>query len=415
MTAQLLDNQSDYTMVTLSSGLRLVYIKRNSVAEIFGVATKVGSRDEMPGEYGLAHFVEHTIFKGTSKRRANSIINCMESVGGELTAYTTKEETFIYSIFPQGNALRAINLISELVNNSIFPNNELDKEREVVAEEIDSYLDSPSEAVYDDFDDMLFAGSPLGHNILGNKESLGSFNSDVCRMFLNRFYRVSNMVVFYIGNESLSKISKRIEANFGELREGEIKRDNKSPIITKRFEEIRGDGSNHQGHTVMGAPIPSIYSPERHSYALINNILGGPGMNSRLNVSLRERRGLVYSVESSLAMYSDIGVMAIYFGCNPEDTQRCKRLIETELRRISDYQIPESTLRRAKRQYIGQLTIATASTEQTILSAARSVLFRNKVVTPKDIAKQIERLTSVEIHAAAQMLHPDNLSSLTLS
>ena len=138
-------------------------------------------------------------------------------------------------------------------------------------------------------------------------------------------------------------------------------------------------------------------------------------MNSRLNVSLRERRGLVYSVESSLAMYSDIGVMAIYFGCNPEDTQRCKRLIETELRRISDYQIPESTLRRAKRQYIGQLTIATASTEQTILSAARSVLFRNEVVTPKDIAKQIERLTSVEIHAAAQMLHPDNFSSLTLS
>lgn len=414
MTAKLLDNQSAYTMTTLSSGLRFVYIKRDTVAEIFGVATRVGSRDEKPGEYGLAHFVEHTIFKGTSSRRANSIINCMETVGGELNAYTTKEETFVYSIFPQGNASRATSLIADLVKNSVFPDSELDKEREVVAEEIDSYLDSPSEAVFDDFDDILFAGSQLGHNILGDKESLATFNSQVCRGFLERFYRIGNMTVFYIGGESMAKMVRLVERSFAELREGEACRNESIAVSAKGFDEERGDGFNHQGHTVMGALIPSMYSSQRHAFALINNILGGPGMNSRLNVSLRERRGLVYSVESSLAMYSDCGVMAIYFGCNPEDTEKCKRLVANELRRISEMRIPENTLRRAKRQYIGQLAVATASTEQTILSAARSVLFRNEVVTPKDIAEHIESLTANEIHAAAQHLHPDNFSSLTL-
>lgn len=415
MTAKLLDNQSAYTMITLSTGLRFVYIKRDTVAEIFGVATRVGSRDELPGEFGLAHFVEHTIFKGTNSRRANSIINCMETVGGELNAYTTKEDTFVYSIFPQGNASRATSLIADLVKNSIFPDSELDNEREVVAEEIDSYLDSPAEAVFDDFDDMLFAHSPLGHNILGNRISLATFNSNVCRNFLERFYCVENMVVFYIGRETINKITRLIEKNFHSMRQGNIVRDVIKPTKVARFDELRGDGSNHQGHTVMGAPVPSMYSCERHAFALINNILGGPGMNSRLNVALRERRGLVYSVESSLAMYSDCGVMAIYFGCNPEDIAKCKRLVNSELRRISENKIPESSLRRAKRQYIGQLTIATASIEQTILSAARSALYRNEVVTPKEIAKHIEALTSEDVYAAAQHLHPNNFSSLTLS
>lgn len=415
MTAKLLDCQSDYTVMTLSSGLRFVHVRRETVAEIFGVATRVGSRDEQPGQYGLAHFVEHTIFKGTEHRRASSIINRMETVGGELNAYTTKEETYVYSIFPRGNAPRATSLIADLVKNSAFPDSELDKEREVVAEEIDSYLDSPSEAVFDDFDDLIFAGSPLGHNILGNTKSLATFNSEVCRSFLERFYRVPAMTAFYLGSESAVKMARIVESRFAGLCDGDVTRIEDTPAVATRFDEIRGDGANHQGHTVMGARIVSLYSPERHAFALINNMLGGPGMNSRLNVALRERRGLVYSVESSLAMYSDCGLMAIYFGCNPEDTAKCRRLVETELRRIGDGKIPESALRRAKRQYIGQLTVSTASSEQTILSAARSLLFRNEVITPADIARYIEALTPEDIHNAAATLHPEAFSSLTLT
>lgn len=415
MVSPLLDNRSDYTVVTLDSGLRFVHVRRDTVAEIFGVATRVGSRDELPGRYGLAHFVEHTIFKGTHKRRASSIINCMETVGGELNAYTTKEETFVYSIFPRGNASRATSLIADLVKDSAFPDAELDKEREVVADEIDSYLDTPSEAVFDDFDDLVFAGSPLGHNILGDRESLMTFDSAVCRGFLDRFYRVPNMTVFYLGGESVATVARLIDRHFAGLRDGAVERTESVPPVIERFDETRGDGSNHQGHTVMGARIPSLFSPERHAFALLNNMLGGPGMNSRLNVALRERCGLVYSVESSLAMYTDCGLMAIYFGCNPEDTARCRRLVDSELRRIADNMLTPAALQRAKRQYIGQLTVSTASSEQTILSAARSLLLRDKVITPADIAASIESLTPADLHAAASTLRPANFSTLTLT
>lgn len=419
------------TQGVLSCGLRFVHIYRDTVAEIFGTATKVGSRDELPGQYGLAHFVEHTIFKGTPTRRASSIINCMETVGGELNAYTTKEETYVYSIFPQGNVSRAVKIIGDLVNNSSFPDNELDKEREVVSEEIDSYLDTPSEAVFDDFEDLIFAGTPLGHNILGNSADLAGFDSRVCREFLHRYYRPDNMVAFYIGSESPDKIYRLLETQFpgkdavsdaGQsentchtpgMSQGALSKD--SHALNAPFYTERGDGSNHQGHTVMGVVIPSMYSPGRQIFALVNNILGGPGMNSRLNVSLRERRGLVYSVESSLAMYSDCGLMTIYFGCNPEDTARCKKLVARELQKLVIEGITETALRRAKRQYIGQLAIATASTEQTILSAARSLLFRNEVIPVTAAIDAIQSLTADDISRVASYLDPSNFSSLTLT
>lgn len=421
------------TKGVLSCGLRFVHIYRDTVAEIFGTATRVGSRDELPGQYGLAHFVEHTIFKGTPTRRASSIINCMETVGGELNAYTTKEETYVYSIFPQGNVRRAVKIIADLVNNSSFPDNELDKEREVVLDEIDSYLDTPSEAVFDDFEDLIFAGTSLGHNILGNSADLAGFDSRVCREFLHRYYRPDNMVAFYIGSESPDKIYRLLEANFSVNGNASdivfLLRDNigenspkqqtlvstDSPVKNPTFDIERGDGSNHQGHTVMGVVIPSMYSPDRQIFALVNNILGGPGMNSRLNVSLRERRGLVYSVESSLAMYSDCGLMTIYFGCNPEDTSRCKKLVLRELQKLVTEGITETALNRAKRQYIGQLAIATASTEQTILSAARSLLFRNEVIPVTAAIDAIQSLTTDDVSRAATYLDPYNFSSLTLT
>lgn len=408
----------------------MVHVARPTVAEVFGVATRVGSRDERPGEYGLAHFVEHTIFKGTETRRLSAVINCMETVGGELNAYTTKEETYVYSVFPAGNARRAVALIADLISNSIFPDSELDKEREVVAEEIDSYLDSPSEAVFDDFEDEIFAGTPLGHNILGAVNDLAGFKSEVCRRFMHDHYFTANMVAFYIGYESVAKIASMLEKNFREMPSpsGKVAGNNipsqdvanEAAAMPRNmpgiyFDKEKGDGTNHQGHTVMGAVIPSLYSPQRPVIALLNNILGGPGMNSRLNVSLRERRGLVYSVESSLAMYSDCGLMTIYFGCNPEDTARCKRLVRAELQRVVENAISESVLKRAKRQYAGQLTVATASAEQTILSAARSMLFRNEVITPAETASRIEMITSAELRdVATAYLRPEMFSALTM-
>lgn len=400
--------------VTFANGLSLVYVRRDTVAEFFGVVARVGSRDEGDTQHGLAHFVEHTIFKGTSNRRASSIINCMENVGGELNAYTTKEETYVYSIFPSGNLSRSVRLIADLVINSVFPDDELDKEREVVGEEIDSYLDTPSEAVFDDFEDLMFDGSTLGHNILGDKKSLEGFDSSECRGFLRRYYVPSNMVVFYLGAEPLSKVEAMVRQRFENLRGGSVVEHHGDFAARQCFAQAKGDGDNHQAHTVMGATVPSLYSPDRYAYALINNILGGPGMNSRLNVALRERRGLVYSVESSIASYSDCGLLTIYYGCNPEDNARCRRLVETELRRMCDTPMTKIALERAKRQYIGQMTVASASAEQTILSAARSMLFRGRIIPAGEVIEKIKAVTPEGILAAASRLSPDAFSSLTL-
>ena len=401
--------------MTFANGLSLVYVHRDTVAEFFGVVARVGSRDEDDTQHGLAHFVEHTIFKGTSNRRASSIINCMENVGGELNAYTTKEETYVYSIFPHGNAARSVGLIADLVINSVFPDEELDKEREVVGEEIDSYLDTPSEAVFDEFEDMLLEQSSLGHNILGDKESLARFHSEECCAFLRKYYVGSNMVTYYLGSEPFAKVAAMVARHFEELPAGDVSHDYISRFSTYPVWDMKGDGDNHQAHTVMGAIVPSLYSPERYAMALLNNLLGGPGMNSRLNVSLRERRGLVYSVESSISTYSECGVMSIYFGCNPEDNDRCRRLVGRELSKLMKNGLTPTALKRAKRQYIGQMTVASASSEQTILSAARSMLFRGRVIPASKVIDSIMAVTADDIENAIAYLDIRNIWALTLS
>lgn len=403
-----------YSTHVLSSGLRVIHLHANSVAEYCGVAIRAGSRDEAPDEIGLAHFVEHTIFKGTTSRRASSIINCMESVGGELNAYTTKEETFVYSVFPKGNLRRAAGLIADLVTSSVFPSAEIDREREVVAEEIDSYLDTPSEAVFDDFEDLMFANTSLGHNILGTKSSLAQLDTAACRRFVEKWYTAPNMVFFYLGAQPLNTVIRLVEQVFARLPQHNVKHHLDSTLNHANFQLSRGDGNNHQQHTIIGCPTPSLYSPDRHAMALLNNVLGGPGMNSRLNVTLREKRGLVYNVESSLTSYSDCGLMTIYFGCNPEDTQRCKSLVFKEIKRMTESPLSGRCLAAAKRQYIGQLTVASASLEQMILSAARSMLFHDRAITVADTISAIESISADDIAEAASRLSQDTLSSLTL-
>lgn len=399
------------TYHTLSNGLRIVHRQAKSSVEYCGVAVNVGSRDELPQHFGLAHFVEHTIFKGTSHRRSWHIINRMEAVGGELNAYTTKEETVLYSIFPSGNLNRAIDLIADLVTSSQFPSTELEKEREVVADEINSYLDSPSEAVFDDFEDLIFEGSSLGHNILGNTDTIATFTSDVCQNYLANYYTAPNMVFFYMGNEPPSKVFKKVENHFAALSNQLAPVNRIAPVTVKPF-DIKRELGNHQCHTIIGAQIPGMYSEHRYPIALLTNILGGPGMNSLLNISLRERRGLVYTVEASAAMFTDCGAFAIYFGCDQNDLNRCRRLVINQLDALASTPLTSKQIAAAKKQYLGQLIVASENREQAAITTGRSMLYHNHVASTDDVLQHINSITPQQILQAAQSIaqSPSTLS-----
>ena len=400
-----------YSYHTLANGLRIVHRQARSGVEYCGVAVNVGSRDEAIEHYGLAHFVEHTIFKGTSHRRAWHIINRMEAVGGELNAYTTKEETMLFSIFPSGNLNRAIDLIADLVTSSQFPATELDKEREVVADEINSYLDSPSEAVFDDFEDLMFGGSSLGHNILGTTDTIATFTPEVCRNYLARYYTAPNMVFFYMGSERPSKVFKITEKYFGSLSNqlSPINRVIPSNVVTF---DIKRDLGNHQCHTIIGSRIEGMYSEQRYPTALFTNIVGGPGMNSLLNISLRERRGLVYTVEASSAMFTDSGAFAIYFGCDHNDLNRCRRLVINQLDTLASKALTSKQIEAAKKQYLGQLIVASENREQAAITTGRSMLYHNHVASSDEVLDSINAITPEQVRQVAESI-AKNISTLS--
>lgn len=403
----------DTEIFDLPCGMRLVCRKAPLALEYFGVAVNSGSRDERDGQFGLAHFVEHTIFKGTGRRRAGHIINRMEAVGGDLNAFTSKEETNVYSVFPRGNLSRAIDLIADLLANSRFPVREIDREREVVRDEIDSYLDSPSEAVYDDFEDLFFAGSQLGHNILGTDKDLDSFTTDVCRDYLTGNFHGQRMVAYYLGPESASRVCAKVSRGFAGMRSSGLALDRRMPEPLAAF-NVRRDMETHQSHTVVGARLPGLGNPRRDAIALVTNILGGPGMNSRLNISLRERRGLVYTVEASTTMFSDCGLFNIYFGCDPADRDRCLELVGKELRLMADNPLTASKLAAAKKQYLGQMIVASENLEQGILSMGRSLLMTGEVRSRGMMQRAVESLSSDDIAEVADMLRPEKCSVLSL-
>lgn len=382
-----------------------------SAVAIFGLCVKAGSRNESESEYGLAHFVEHTIFKGTGHRRAGHIINRMEAVGGELNAYTTKEETVIYSVFPAGNLARAVELIADLTSDSRFPERELDKEREVVADEIDSYLDSPSEAIFDDFEDLIFAGSSLGHNILGTTDSLRSFDSASCRGFIARNYRADNMVAFYSGPRGADAVLGLLDRYLSVIGNGCGSESalQSVPRINGSF-DCKHQIATHQAHCVVGARVGSYLDSDRYATALLTNIMGGPGMNSMLNVALRERRGLVYNVEASTGLFSDCGLMTVYFGCDPSDSQKCLDLVKQSFGRLPDV-LSRAKLEAAKKQYLGQLVISSENRENSVLGAARSLLWRGTVIDPAETESAILGLDRADLLQAAEpMLDPSVLT-----
>ncbi|MDE6498860.1 MAG: insulinase family protein [Muribaculaceae bacterium] len=400
-------NEGNVTYHTLPCGMRMVHVHTPGTATaISGVTVGTGSRDDDEGVHGMAHMVEHTIFKGTARRNAGHIINRMEVVGGELNAFTTKEETVVYSIYPAGNTARAMELLADLIQNSQFPKKELDKERQVVAEEIDSYLDSPADAVFDDFDDLLFAGSQLGHNILGSKTALDRIDSEACRAYVRKHYTCGNMVVFYSGPESAFRVLAVASARFNPPHGDGLAACRRIPEVMKPF-ELRRCIDSHQDHTVAGARLPGFFSADRHAYALITNILGGPGMNSLLNVALRERRGLVYSVDASCAWYTDCGAFTVYYGCDPADTALCTRLVRSTIERVADGSaISERALEKAKKQYLGQLVVASDNRENNALSIARSTLLAGRAATPSETTQRILEVDMPAIRRVAETLLP---------
>ncbi len=398
---------------TLANGLRCVVCSVLSSVEYCGLAINAGSRDDFQGMEGLAHFVEHTIFKGTDHRRAWHILNRMESVGGELNAYTTKELTMLYSVFPKGHLQRAAELISDLVAYSRFPASELAKEREVVADEISTYLDMPGDAVFDDYEDLIFAGTPLGHNILGNPDSLMRFSSEECRDYISRFYVPGNMVFFYQGPEDAGRVLKCVERYFGMLDHPVPELHREVPSVRPPFDVVR-EISSHQSHCVTGVRIPGIYSPYRHIISLFTNMLGGPGMNSLLNVALREKRGLVYSVEASTQTFTDSGVFTVYFGCDEDDISRCRKLVDDVVNKLVHSGISERAFGAAKRQYVGQLTVGSDSPEQTALGAAKAVLYYGSALSIAEMSKRIMSVSFAEFRNAVMDIFSVPFSTLVM-
>jgi len=406
------ENAMNIAYHTLPNGLRLVHVNTANQVAWCGLAVNAGSRDENEGHYGLAHFVEHTIFKGTTHRRAWHILNRMERVGGELNAYTTKEGTMLYSVFPHQHLSRAVDLLADLVQWSVFPQSELDRERDVVLEEAASYRDTPSDAVYDDFEDLLFACSELGHNILGRKEDLENLSREDCMRYLKKLYVPANMAFFSVGPDSPDRVFRLAEKAFGPMSHEMEPRRRTVPPHVEPFRRTINIGT-HQAHTIVGARVPDMNHPLRYALMLLNNILGGPGMNSLLNVELRERRGYVYTVESTLTMLSDCGWMEIYLGCDHDDVRSSLRVIERITSRLSQELLPERRLDAYKRQYCGQLVVAADSTEYLAMSAGRGLLYRGRVATIDDTITRIQEVTPEQIARAAEFLRGDALSSLT--
>ena len=404
--------EMQYNIHTLSNGLRIIHEPSSSKVAYCGFAVDAGTRDEAENEQGMAHFVEHLIFKGTRKRKAWHILNRMENVGGDLNAYTNKEETVIYSAFLTEHFGRALELLADIVFHSTFPQNEIEKETEVIIDEIQSYEDTPSELIFDDFEDMIFRNHPLGRNILGRPDLLKKFRSEDAMAFTSRFYQPSNMVFFVLGDFNFQKIVRQVEKLLVDLPLVTVENRRTIPPLYVP-EQLVVHKETHQAHVMIGSRGYNAYDDKRTALYLLNNILGGPGMNSRLNVSLRERRGLVYTVESNLTSYTDTGAFCIYFGTDPEDVDTCLKLTYKELKRMRDVKMTSSQLMAAKKQLIGQIGVASDNNENNALGMAKTFLHYNKYESSESVFRRIEALTAEGLlEVANEMFAEEYLSTL---
>ncbi|MBR1505015.1 MAG: insulinase family protein [Prevotella sp.] len=405
---------TNYNTATLSNGLRVVHLPSPSPVVYCGIGINAGSCQERPGEEGLAHFCEHVSFKGTHRRSAMQILNALERVGGDLNAFTNKEDTMFYAAIMKEHLWRAVDLLCDIVFDSVFPEEELRHEVDVICDEIESYNDSPAELIYDEFENRLFQGHPLGHNILGTRARVESFTARHARSFTGRYYRPDNAVFFVYGDVDFNRLVaspklREIKARQEELTEVPLL----SPLPASP--DLEEEKQHHQAHVMLGGRAYAFADERRMPLYLLNNVLGGPGMNARLNLSLREKYGLVYTVESTMASYGDTGVWSVYFGCDHHDVKRCLQLVRRELDRVMQHPLSERQLTAAKRQLKGQLTIACDNREQFALDMAKHFLHYGQVREMKAVQEQIDAVTSEQIQQVAQELFaPDHLQMLML-
>lgn len=401
----------------LDNGLRIVACPSVTDVVYCGIAVDAGTRDELPGEEGMAHFTEHLSFTGTTHRRAWHILNRMESVGGDLNAFTGKEETVYYSTCLRPHFARAVDLLFDVVFNSTYPQHEMDKEVEVVIDEIESYNDSPADLIYDDFENLIFQGHALGHNILGRAEELRRMTSQDVRNFVERLYLPTRMVLYVYGNVPMTTIVREAVKGLRKARERESGAETLSVVrqaptlYTPRHVEV--EKAAHQAHVMMGVRTFAATDPRHLHLYVLNNMLGGPGMNSRLNLSLRERNGLVYNVESASVGYTDTGVWTVYFGCDPHDVVRCKKLMMRELARLTERPLSASVLEAAKRQIMGQAGISYDSFENVAINMGKRFLHYNTTQTYEVLCQRVQALTSEELfHTAREVFVPENISTM---
>ncbi len=386
-----------YESYTLSSGFRMIHSYVDSPVAYCGFAVNAGTRDEQFGQFGIAHFTEHLLFKGTRKRKSGHIINRMENVGGELNAYTTKEETFIYSVFLEEHFERAFELLSDLIFNSQFPDNEIEKERDVILDEINSYKDNPAELIFDEFENLLFSGNEMGHNILGEPEMLEGLSKNDFFRFHESHYQPWNIVFFSTGKTPFKKIVRLANKYLAGITVSSTVQAKRISSEKRPAQLKTEDKDLYQKHVILGTWGYDLFNENRTTLFLLNNILGGPGMNSRLNLSLREKSGLVYNVESNLTSYTDTGVFSIYFGCDPKQMEKCISLVNKELRSFREKSLTSSQLDIAKKQLKGQLGVLSENRENLCLGMGKSFLHRNKYDDLQKVYRKIDEVTAMKL------------------
>ena len=404
-----------YNIATLDNGLRIIHLPNTSKIAYCGYQIKAGTRNEKPGDEGLAHFCEHVTFKGTQTHTSTAIINKLESVGGDLNAFTNKEDTVFYSAIPVEHFAKAVDVLSDIVFYSIFPQAEIDKEVEVICDEIESYNDSPAELIYDEFENLVFKGHPLGHNILGSADRVRSFATADAMCFTQQYYRPDNAIFFVYGNIDFKRLVKTLE-KLTPKQQQESLVDEALAVANGRLPELTIlNHDTHQAHVMIGNRAYSATHPLRIPLYLLNNMLGGPGMNARLNVILRERRGLVYSVESSMVCYGDTGLWAVYFGCDPHDVNRCVRLVKSEFKRLMEKPLSEKTLAAAKRQIKGQLAVACDNNENFAIDFGKSFLHFGDEKDIEKLYQKIDAVTAEQIQQVAkEIFDKDSLATLVI-
>ena len=403
----------NYDTFTLDNGIRLIHSRTNSYGAHMAVLMNTGSRDEKDDEHGMAHLVEHMLFKGTDKRKAFHIISRLEDVGGDINAYTSKEETCVYASFLKSDYARAAEIIQDVLFHSAFPVKELKKEKDIIIDEINSYLDDPADLIFDEFEEHLFQGHPIGRNILGTIESLGKIERPHILKFLNDNYATTEMVICSVGNISFNRWLNIIRKYFGDIPAKTRKRQR---ININDFTpgNITREKKTFQVHALTGTRAYQVKDERRITLHLLNNILGGPGLNSRLNMTLRERNGFSYQTESHYSPYSDTGVLNVYFSCDKSKLNQCRDVVSRELRRLRNQKLGTLQLLKAKKQLVGQVALSSENHEALMLSMAKSYMIFNKFDSTEEIKKKIDAINADQlIEAANDILDESKLFRLT--